>query len=126
MVTSSLHNSLITRSGYLIGFTTIPKSNRWYHPEFERIIACGNSVGNYLSSPDHRKAMSIFPDVMTKNVIMGKYFQDGSDNSNILLNNMHKYTSSEADCILFDPSQTIHRGGLCDEGERVNLQIIMR
>lgn len=107
-------------------FTTIPKSNRWYHPEFERIIACGNSVGNYLSSPDHRKAMSIFPDVMTKNVIMGKYFQDGSDNSNILLNNMHKYTSSEADCILFDPSQTIHRGGLCDQGERVNLQIIMR
>jgi hypothetical protein len=107
-------------------FTTVPKSNRWYHPEFERIIACGNSVGNYLSSPDHRKAMSIFPDVMTKNVIMGRYFEDGSDNSNILLNNMHKYTSEEADCILFDPAQTIHRGGLCDEGERVNLQIIMR
>lgn len=107
-------------------FTTVPKSNRWYHPEFERLIACGNSVGNYLSSPDHRTAMSIFPDVMTKNVIMGKYFKDGSDNSNILLNNMHKYTSSEADCILFDPAQTIHRGGLCDKGERVNLQIIMR
>lgn len=107
-------------------FTTVPKSNRWYHPEFERIIACGNSVGNYLSSPDHRKAMSIFPDVMTKNVIMGRYFEDGSDNSNILLNNMHKYTSEEADCILFDPAQTIHRGGLCDESERVNLQIIMR
>lgn len=107
-------------------FTTIPKSNRWYYPEFERIIACGNSVGNYLSSPDHRTAMSIFPDVMTKNVIMGRYFEDGSDSSNILLNNMHKYTSDEADCILFDPAQTIHRGGLCDEGERVNLQIIMR
>lgn len=107
-------------------FTTVPKSNRWYHPEFERIIACGNSVGNYLSSPDHRKVMSIFPDIMTKNVIMGRYFEDGSDNSNILLNNMHKYTSSDVDCILFDPSQTIHRGGLCDKGERVNLQIIMR
>ena len=107
-------------------FTTVPKSNRWYYPEFERIIACGNSVGNYLSSPDHRKAMSIFPDAMTKNVIMGNYFKDGSDNSNILLNNMHKYKSSDADCILFDPSQTIHRGGLCDEGERVSLQIIMR
>ena len=107
-------------------FTTIPKSNRWYHPEFERIIACGNSVGNYLSSPDHRIAMSIFPDKMTRNVIMGRYFEDGSDNSNILLNNMHKYTSEEADCILFDPAQTIHRGGLCDEGDRVNLQIIMR
>ena len=107
-------------------FTTIPKSNRWYHPEFERIIACGNSVGNYLSSPDHRKVMSIFPDVMTGNVIMGKYFKNGSDNSNILLNNLHKYTSEEADCILFDPAQTIHRGGLCDEGERINLQIIMR
>lgn len=107
-------------------FTTIPKSNRWYHPEFERIIACGNSVGNYLSSPDHRKAMSIFPDVMTKNVIMGKYFEDGSVCSDILMKQQHKYLSKEADCILFDPAQTIHRGGLCDEGERVNLQIIMR
>ena len=107
-------------------FTTVPKSNRWYHPEFERLIACGNSVGNYLSSPDHRKAMSIFPDIMTKNVIMGKYFEDGGDNSNLLLNNMHKYTSSQANCILFDPAQIIHRGGLCDKGERVNLQIIMR
>lgn len=107
-------------------FTTIPKSNRWYYPEFERIIACGNSVGNYLSSPDHRTAMSIFPDEMTKNVIMGKYFKDGSDISNLLLSSMHKYTSEEADCILFDPAHTIHRGGLCDEGERVNLQIIMR
>lgn len=107
-------------------FTTIPKSNRWYYPEFERVIACGNSVGNYLSSPDHRTAMSIFPDEMTKNVIMGKYFRDGSDISNLLLSSMHKYTSDEADCILFDPAHTIHRGGLCDEGERVNLQIIMR
>ena len=107
-------------------FTTIPKSNRWYYPEFERIIACGNSVGNYLSSPDHRTAMSIFPDEMTKNVIMGKYFKDGSDISNLLLSSMHKYTSKEADCILFDPAHTIHRGGLCDKGERINLQIIMR
>ena len=107
-------------------FTTIPKSNRWYYPEFERIIACGNSVGNYLSSPDHRIAMSIFPDTMTRNVIMGKYFEDGSDNSNILLDNCHKYLSKEADCILFDPAQTIHRGGLVDYGERINLQIIMR
>ena len=107
-------------------FTTVPKSNRWYHPEFERIIACGNSVGNYLSSPDHRKAMSIFPDVMTKNVIMGKYFKDGSACSDILIKQQHKYLSKEADCILFDPAQTIHRGGLCDKGERINLQIIMR
>ena len=107
-------------------FTTVPKSNRWYHPEFERIIACGNSVGNYLSSPDHRTAMSIFPNSMTKNVIMGKYFEDGSDNSNILLDNCHKYLTEEADCILFDPAQTIHRGGLVDYGERINLQIIMR
>ena len=46
--------------------------------------------------------------------------------SKLLLNKQHKYTSKEADCILFDPAQTIHRGGLCDEGERANLQIIMR
>ena len=107
-------------------FTTIPGSNRWFYPEFERVIGCGNSVGNYLSSPDHRTAMSIFPETMTKNVIVGKYLKDGSDASNLLLSKLHKYTSDQADCILFDPAQTIHRGGLCNKGERVNLQIIMR
>jgi ectoine hydroxylase-related dioxygenase (phytanoyl-CoA dioxygenase family) len=107
-------------------FTVIPGSNRWHYNEFERVVAAGNSVGNYLSSPDHRYVMSCFPPEMTKNVIMGNYFDDGSPMSNLLLSQMHQYTSDEADVILFDPAHTIHRGGLCDTGDRVNLQIIMR
>ena len=107
-------------------FTVIPGSNRWHYNEFERVIAAGNSVGNYLSSPDHRYVMSCFPEHMTKNVIMGNYFDDGSDMSTLLLSQMHQFYSDEADCILFDPAHTIHRGGLCTSGDRVNLQIIMR
>ena len=43
----------------------------------------------------------------------------------MLLSKMHKYTSDHADCIIFDPTQTLHRGGLCNKGHRVNLQILM-
>jgi len=107
-------------------FTVIPGSNRWHYNEFERVIAAGNSVGNYLSSPDHRYVMSCFPEHMTKNVIMGNYFDDGSPQSNLLLSKMHQYTSDQGDCIIFDPAHTIHRGGLCTGSDRVNLQVIMR
>ena len=51
---------------------------------------------------------------------------DGTETSNMLLDEMHKYTSDHADCIIFDPTQTLHRGGLCNKGHRINLQILMR
>ena len=50
----------------------------------------------------------------------------GTDASKMLLNKMHKYTSDHAHCIIFDPTQTLHRGGLCNKGHRINLQILMR
>lgn len=107
-------------------FSTIPTSNRWYHDPFEKAIANGNSTGNYLNSPAHRKVLRIFPEVMRKNTIFGRYILDGTRTSDMLLEKIHPFTSDEADCIIFDPANTMHRGGLCETGERINLQILMR
>ena len=107
-------------------FTTVPTSNRWFYDPFERMVACGNSTGNYLDSQDKRDAILCMPSKMRKNVILGRYILDGTDASKMLLSKMHKYTSDHADCIIFDPTQTLHRGGLCNKGHRINLQILMR
>ena len=107
-------------------FTTVPTSNRWFYDPFERMVACGNSTGNYLDNQHKRDALLCMPSKMRKNVILGRYIMDGTDTSKMLLNKMHKYTSDHADCIIFDPTQTLHRGGLCNKGHRINLQILMR
>lgn len=107
-------------------FTTVPTSNRWYYDPFERMVACGNSTGNYLDNQHKRDALLCMPSKMRKNVILGRYIRNGTQQSKMLLSKMHKYTSDHADCIVFDPTQTLHRGGLCNKGHRVNLQILMR
>ena len=107
-------------------FTTVPTSNRWYYDPFERMVACGNSTGNYLDNQHKRDALLCMPSKMRKNVILGRYIRNGTQQSKMLLSKMHKYTSDHADCIIFDPTQTLHRGGLCNKGHRINLQILMR
>ncbi len=107
-------------------FTVVPGSNRWFHDPLERVVACGNSTGNYLSSPAHRKVLLMFPRILRKNVILGRYILDGTPTSNMLLRKLHEYTSDEADCIVFDPTMTLHRGGLCKARNRINLQVLLR
>ena len=107
-------------------FTTVPTSNRWYYEPFERLVACGNSTGNYLDTPKKRKVLRMFPSKMRKNVILGRYILDDTVESDMLLTKMKEWTSDIADCIIFDPTQTLHRGGLCTNKNRINLQILMR
>lgn len=107
-------------------FTTIPGSNNWIYDDLERLVACGNSTGNYLHTPKHRKVMRMMPKELRKNVILGRYVLDGTKLSDFLLSQLHEYTSDECNCIIFDPAQTLHRGGLSNTKNRINLQILMR
>lgn len=107
-------------------FTTIPGSNKWKYDKLERLVACGNSTGNYLHTPKHRKVMRMMPKELRKNVILGRYVLDGTELSDFLLSQLHEYTSDECNCIIFDPAQTLHRGGLSNTKNRINLQILMR
>ena len=56
--------------------------------------------------------MRMMPKELRKNVILGRYVLDGTKLSDFLLSQMHEYTSDECNCIIFDPAQTLHRGGL--------------
>jgi hypothetical protein len=107
-------------------FTTIPGSNKWSYDMLERIVACGNSIGNYLDSPSHRKVLRSFPKRLRKNVIVGRYIPDGCDTSEMLISKMHQFLSEECNCIIFDPTNVFHRGGLGKTKNRINLQIVMR
>lgn len=107
-------------------FTTIPGSNKWSYDMLERIVACGNSIGNYLDSPSHRKVLRSFPKRLRKNVIIGRYILDESDTSKFLIKGLHEFLSEECNCIIFDPTNVFHRGGLCKTKNRINLQIVMR
>ena len=107
-------------------FTTLPTSNRWEYDQLERLVACGNSTSNYLDNDGARRVMRHMPSEFRKNVILGRYIMDDTPISDKILSMLHPWLSSEADCIIFDPTQTLHRGGLCTSKNRINLQILMR
>lgn len=107
-------------------FSFVPSSHRWYFDEVESLFARGNSVGNYLGSPEHRQASLSMPKLFRKNAIFGRLIPDGSALSNQLLSVETRYVSNLANCMVFDPSTGFHRGGLCSKGTRINLQITMR
>ncbi|MEE8234250.1 MAG: hypothetical protein V3R41_06190 [Gammaproteobacteria bacterium] len=107
-------------------FQAIPNSNHWEIDSIQQIFAWGNSTGNYCHTPLHRKVACAFPSFFRRNAIVGRLIPDGSTQSEMLLSKLITYTSEKANVILFDPSYTFHRGGLCNEGERINLQVVMK
>jgi len=106
-------------------FQAVIGSNKWVRDEIEQIFAWGNSIGNYCHTPAHREVACAFPRRFRKNAIMGKLIPDESRMSNFLLENLTSFTTDMANVIFFDPNFLLHRGGLVDEGERINLQVIM-
>ncbi|TWT38824.1 hypothetical protein [Blastopirellula retiformator] len=107
-------------------FSFLPTSHRWRFSELEMVIAKGNSTGNYLNTPEHRRVALSFPQILRKNAILGRMVPDGSALSEKLLQAEKHYTSDFANCMLFDAGHGFHRGGICKSGLRVNLQIALK
>lgn len=103
-------------------FQYIPESMRWTYDHLDRQWAWGNSIGNYLNSPEHRRAYNSLPKECRGNAIVGRLIPDDSDMSKILRSMLRSLIGANTG-ILFDPSYMFHRGGLCEEGERINLQV---
>tara|TARA_R110000751_G_scaffold10671_6_gene38668 strand:- start:3912 stop:4907 length:996 start_codon:yes stop_codon:yes gene_type:complete len=107
-------------------FSYIRGSKNWDYDDIERIFAWGNSVGNYCHTPTHRRVANSLPTRFRKNAIIGRLVQDDTELSDFLLSQITQYTSQEASVMIFDPSYGFHRGGLCDSGTRVNLQVVIK
>tara|TARA_A100001011_G_scaffold400309_1_gene514006 strand:+ start:2764 stop:3870 length:1107 start_codon:yes stop_codon:yes gene_type:complete len=106
-------------------FSVVPSTNRWHFDHIEKIFAKGNSIGNYLNSPAHRRVALRAPYRLRKNAIFGRFVPDGTKLSKKLLSLEKKFVSEECDFILFDPANTFHRGGICKSKQRINLQVIL-
>lgn len=107
-------------------FSFLPTSHRWRFNELEMVVAKGNSTGNYLNSPEHRRVALAFPMIARKNAILGRMVPDRSLLSQKLLRAEKAYTSDFANCMLFDAGHGFHRGGICKTGLRINLQIALK
>lgn len=75
--------------------------------------------------PELRKELMRLPNQLRGTSHFGDDLVDGSAMSNFLLEREVVCTSDVANCILFDGSCTIHRGGLVHKGERWALQMGM-
>lgn len=104
-------------------FQYLEESLDWKYDDIERCFAWGNSVGNYLHTPAHRRVANCFPKRFRKNAIIGRMIPDGSELSDHILSSLTTYT--DHNLIIFDPCYGFHRGGLCERGERVNLQVVL-
>lgn len=107
-------------------FQYIPKSHRWEYPLIERLFAYGLSTGNYLTSDLHRKIALSLPSQLRKNAIVGRFIPDDSDTQKMLSSALRSFVGVTGTSIAFDPTLGLHRGGLCDTSERINLQILLR
>lgn len=107
-------------------FSYIEGSHKWGYDEMDRIFAWGNSVGNYCHTPTHRIVANAFPKRFRGNAIIGRLIPDFSKLSDELTKALVPYHSDTANCMVFDPSFGFHRGGQCESGTRVNLQVVLR
>ena len=107
-------------------FQFIRRSNEWKVDHIQRIFAWGNSVGNYLHTPEHRRVANAFPSRFRRNAIIGRLIADDSRLGNYLLEKLTTYTSDKANVMIFDPCYNFHRGGQCRSGQRINLQVVLQ
>lgn len=107
-------------------FKYVPGSPYWDYDEIERIFAWGNSTSNYCHTPVHREAANAFPKRFRKNAIVGRLIPDGTELSDTLLKAEKAYLSDEHNVMLFSPTYGLHRGGQCETGKRVNLQVVLK
>ena len=107
-------------------FKFVPGSPNWKCDDIERIFAWGNSTSNYCHTPTHREAANAFPKRFRRNAIVGRLIPDGSKLSDKLRKLEVAYHSNTANVMLFSPTFGLHRGGQCENGMRVNLQVVLK
>jgi len=109
-------------------FQILPASKDMGESMFQRIVAWGNSTGNYCHTPEHRRAMGALPAPWRVNAIVGKLIPDDSEDFKNFTGpkGLRTITSDIANVIVFDPAWNFHRGGLVEEGERFNLQVTIQ
>jgi hypothetical protein len=107
-------------------FSYIPGSNRWVHDPLQNLLGRAISTGSYCDDPIKRKGIFRLPSKLRVSHNFGRILEDGSEMSDALLGAEWKIEGETGTAILFDPGAGIHRGGICNTGTRVALQVLMK
>lgn len=107
-------------------FGYVPKSNRFMHQPAQEILGRVISTRNYCKTPEERASVFALPAPMRVSYNFGRCIMDDSQ----LAADMDKYfvrvTSSMGNVSVFDAGAGMHQGGICKEGYRASLQVLMK
>ena len=107
-------------------FSYVEGSNRWVHDPIQNLFGRAISTGSYCDDPIKRKGIFRLPSKLRVSHNFGRIVEDGTEMSDALLDAETKITGEAGTAVLFDPGAGIHRGGICNTGTRVALQVLMK
>lgn len=101
-------------------------SNREKIHPVQNIFGRAITTGSYCHSPESRRSVFKLPRGLRVSHNFGRQVMPGSTWEKYLDRNLKPVTSEEGNIMVFDPGAGIHQGGICKEGNRLALQILMK
>ena len=106
-------------------FSYVEKSNRWIYDDLQNIFGRAISTGSYCHTPESRAVVFQLPKQLRISHNFGRVLLDDTEQQNKILEQEKLFTSDKGNLCVFDPAG-MHRGGICNKGTRVALQILMK
>lgn len=101
-------------------------SNREEIHPVQNIFGRAITTGSYCHNPESRRTVFKLPRGLRVSHNFGRQVLPGSAWESLLDQNLKPVTSEEGNIMVFDPGAGIHQGGICKEGNRLALQILMK
>lgn len=107
-------------------FYVLPKTNKIKINNLEDFFSRVTSVGNYCENSHQRRFIFRMPRELRFSSNIGKLIDENSNLYSHIKENSFTFISNKYNSIIFDAGNVFHNGGLIYEGERLNLQLIIR
>jgi len=106
-------------------FSYVEKSNRWIYDDLQNIFGRAISTGSYCHNPESRAVVFQLPKKLRISHNFGRVLLDSDPQQQMVLDKQTIFTSDKGNLCIFDPAG-MHRGGICNKGNRIALQILMK
>ena len=106
-------------------FSYVEKSNRWVYDDLQNIFGRAISTGSYCHTPESRAVVFQLPKQLRISHNFGRVLLDDTEHQQNIIDKEKMFTCDKGNVCIFDPAG-MHRGGICNKGTRVALQILMK
>ena len=106
-------------------FSYVEKSNRWIYDDLQNIFGRAISTGSYCDTPQSRATVFQLPKICRVSHNFGRILLDDDPQQKMIVDKEKMFTSDKGNLCIFDPAG-MHRGGICNKGTRIALQILMK